>query len=733
MIDMKRAICHPERSEGSRYRESLAISRFFAALRMTVIALVFVTTLIARGDEKFRAPAIPLITHDPYFSIWEMSDRLTDDWPKHWTGATQALCGMVRIDGKSYRFLGPKPDGVSVDALEQKSLKIWPTRTVATFAAPGVELEVTFCSPLLPNDLTTFARPVSYVFVGQRNADGKPHTVEVYLDVSAEIAVNSPDQTVDGAREDAYQQAVPCAAGGDPMLLSLGSSDQPVLKRGGDGVRIDWGRAYLSGEYASHTALGNAVDLRRQFVTDGTLPPSRTVKGQVVQQGWPVMAMTRTIMGFKDPSIPDKTFFLVGYDEDYAVEYLGQKLRPYWRKETDNFSDVIFKAYSYNEQVLEGCIKFDESLMADLKAAGGEQYAQLAALCYREAMAGHGLALSSDGRPLMFAKENSSNGCIGTVDVIYPAAPIFLLLSPKLVEANLAPVLEYAELPRWKWSFAPHDLGTYPHANGQVYGGGERTEENQMPVEESANLILLVAGLEKGLQGPTKLAENHRALLKKWADYLLVKGLDPERQLCTDDFSGHLAHNVNLSVKAILGIAAYGQICETHGDHAEATRYLDEAKQMAKKWVAMAKDGDHTKLAFDKPGTWSQKYNLVWDRVLGLNLFPPEIARNEIAFYKTKLNKYGLPLDNRATFTKVDWTVWTACLSDNQADFAALVNPTVRFANETPDRVPMTDWYQTDTGHAMSFRARPVAGGVFMKMLCDEKMWHKWIDASKSN
>jgi hypothetical protein len=246
-------------------------------------------------------------------------------------------------------------------------------------------------------------------------------------------------------------------------------------------------------------------------------------------------------------------------------------------------------------------------------------------------------------------------------------------------------------------------------------------------------MILLVAALEKGIDVPTKLAETHRALLKKWADYLLVKGLDPERQLCTDDFSGHLAHNVNLSAKAILGIAAYGQICENHQDRAEGKRYLDQARTMARKWTEMAGDGDHTKLAFDKPGTWSQKYNLVWDRVLGLNLFPAEVAHNEIAFYKSKLNKYGLPLDNRATFTKVDWTVWTACLSENNDDFAALVNPLLRFANQTPDRVPMTDWYKTDTGRNMSFRARPVMGGVFMKMLSDEKMWRKWIDASKSN
>jgi hypothetical protein len=374
--------------------------------------------------------------------------------------------------------------------------------------------------------------------------------------------------------------------------------------------------------------------------------------------------------------------------------------------------------------------EFDAALTSDLEKEGGQAYAQLATLAFRQTLAAHGFAADMNGQPMLFPKENFSNGCISTVDVLYPSAPFFLFFNPNLLEAQLKPVLEYAALPRWKFPFAPHDLGTYPLADGQVYGGGERTEENQMPVEESGNMLILLAALGRE-QGNWHLAQQYWTQLAKWAEYLRSKGLDPENQLSTDDFAGHLAHNANLSIKAIEGLAAYAEMARGLGKTDVADDYAKAAKEMAGKWEQMARDGDHYKLAFDKPGTWSQKYNLVWDQLLGFHLFPKTVRDTEMRFYLKHLNRYGLPLDNRADYTKLDWQIWTATLADSRKDFDALMDPISTWLNETTSRVPLTDWYDTKTGKKSGFQARSVVGGVYIKALADESLAKKWHERVK--
>jgi len=233
------------------------------------------------------------------------------------------------------------------------------------------------------------------------------------------------------------------------------------------------------------------------------------------------------------------------------------------------------------------------------------------------------------------------------------------------------------------------------------------------------------------VEGNANYAARYWPELTRWAEYLKDKGLDPENQLSTDDFAGHLAHNANLSIKAILALGAYGMLAGMTAHSREAAQYRQTAQEFARKWEGLAAEGDHYRLAFDKPGTWSQKYNLVWDKLLGLNLFPADIARKETAFYLKTQNQYGLPLDNRKDYTKLDWVLWTATLAEKPADFEALVAPAYAFANESASRVPLTDWYDTKTAKQQGFQARSVVGGLFVKMLADPAIWKKYGGRAK--
>ncbi len=93
------------------------------------------------------------------------------------------------------------------------------------------------------------------------------------------------------------------------------------------------------------------------------------------------------------------------------------------------------------------------------------------------------------------------------------------------------------------------------------------------------------------------------------------------------------------------------------------------------------------------------------------------MAQKEISYYLKKQNRFGLPLDNRADYTKTDWIVWTACLAQTKEVFETLVNPIFDFLNVSPNRVPFTDWYDTKTARQVAFQARSVVGGVFLPLL----------------
>ncbi|HXS75877.1 MAG TPA: DUF4965 domain-containing protein [Terracidiphilus sp.] len=696
---------------------------FVRAIVATALMIGALSVLAQQSNLNLRAPSTPLVVHDPYFSIWSNTDRLTGGQTRHWTGARQEIVGIARVDGKNYRYLGET--GGDVPALDETQRTITPTRTMVTLQNSQIELQICFLTPAFPEDMAVMARPVTYLSWQVRSRDGAQHDVTLYLDLDGAIATNTPGEKVVWSRDQIN--------GLD--LLRVGSQKQPILEEYGDDLRINWGYFYLGvpkNQGKTVVAAGNWSD-RQHFIETGEAPTQddleqpRMPKSQHPAAPKLIVTMPVGTVG----SAPVMRHVLLSYDDIYSVEYMRQRLLPYWRKQFSTFSEMLDAAEHDYVSLTRRAEKYDAELEHDLTQEGGAEYAAISILAFRQAIGAHKLVEDDAGVPFFMPKENFSNGSISTVDVLYPSSPMFLLLNPKLVEAQLEPVMRYAETSHWKFPFAPHDLGVYPLANGQQYGGGESSEEDQMPVEESGNVILMVAALSHA-ENDTAFAKRHWPLITKWADFLLEKGFDPENQLCTDDFAGHLAHNTNLSIKAIEALAAYAQLAGKLGDENAAKRYDSAAKSMATKWASMALDGDHYRLAFDKKGTWSQKYNLVWDNILGLHKFSPEIAQREVAFYKTHLNEYGLPLDNRATYTKLDWTVWSATLASNPDDFKALVNPIFHFLDKTPERIPMTDWYDTISAKHPGFQARSVVGGVYIKMLADPQMWSKWVDRAEA-
>lgn len=687
-------------------QKTLAAAAFLAASASATAALA------APQENPIRPPATPLVTHDPYFSVWSTTDRLTDDWSRHWTGTIQAMCGIVRIDGKPYRFCGPQPTGVP--AMQQVRRDVQATRTRYGFEAGGLRLNVTFTSPVLPDDLDLVSRPVTYVTWDASSADGKRHAVSLYLDCTGEWAVDRPEQEVQWDRLHA----------GGLSVLRIGTREQPVLQKRGDNLRIDWGHLLVALPGRGRQVVASDRAARDGFAERGTLPAADDTRmPRPARDEWPVLATTLDLGGVGRS--PVSRHLLLAYDDEYGLQYFGENLRPWWKRKGLSSAALLQQAERDYPSLEKRCRAFDAALWSEMERAGGPKYAALSALAYRQCMAAHKLVAGKDGTPLMFPKENFSNGCIGTVDVIYPSSPFFLLLNPALLKAQVTPVLDYGRSSRWKFPFAPHDLGTYPQANGQVYGGGERTEQDQMPVEECGNMLLMVAALAK-VDGNAEYARPYWAELQTWARYLREKGLDPENQLCTDDFAGHLAHNTNLSLKAIEALGGYALLCDMLGKRDEGAEYRRLALGMARQWMRMADDGSHYRLTFDRADTWSQKYNLVWDRILGLDLFPSSVARKEMAYYQTRLDPYGLPLDNRKTYTKLDWEVWTATLAERPEEFRDIVDRLYAFANQTPNRVPLSDWYWTRDAKQTGFQARSVVGGIYIKLLADPAVWRAW-------
>lgn len=631
---------------------------------------------------KMRAPAYPLITVDPYFSVWSTSNNLTDSDIKTWYSKTCFLIGKAEIDGKGYMFMGSAAD-MKLPPMAQTDVTVKSFSTVYTFAAAGVCLKAEFFTPVLPTDLDMLSRPASYMRIGLESQDNARHEVKITVSASQDFCV-----------ERKLQNCVlteTAEIGNGISAMKMGGVEQAILGYSGDAHGIDWGYFYLASNKG--TVSGTEMADRKFLKAELPLDTGKNNTATVV----------------------------FAYDDIYSVKYFGEPLKAYWKRNGDTCEQIIGKAFSDYDTFKARCDEFDEALCREAISAGGERYAELLRLAVRQIMAACKLVIKKNGEILYITKECLSNGCAATVDVAYPTIPFFLLYNPALAEAMIRPIYEYVRSGKWPYEFAPHDLGTYPILNGQVYGSGFKMSM-QMPVEECGNMLIMTAAVTKAV-GSEKLFTEYRDIADRWAKYLSEFGADPDNQLCTDDFAGHLAHNCNLALKSIVALAAYSRLCKIAGDNDKAQYYEELAKKNAAEWAEKAAVGDGTyRLTFDNRDTFSMKYNAVWDGIFGLNIFPDNMWTDEIKGYEKHFNPYGLPLDSRSDCTKSDWMIWTATLSDNQEFFKKTVDALWLNYNLSPSRVPLDDLFSTVTSLQIHFQHRSVQGGMFIRLLKDKKI-----------
>ena len=821
---------------------------------------VATTTVQAQSDEFFtpyktsslRLPAVPLLTNDPYISFWSPFDKLTDGTTRHWSDIEKPMDGLLRVDGKAYRFMGTGrgcllnsiapmageeawearvsyerqsgndwtqltfddsswskeqaawgtkneypnvrnpwtaansdiyvrrsvtltsedlekdlwiqfshddvfelyingsrvvatgetwlqgethqitasekryfrvgeniiaahchnttggayidfglfentyqvPQGVQV--AQQKSVDVMATSTYYTFTCGPVELDLVFTAPMVITDLDLISTPINYISYRVRSTDGAAHDVQFYFATTPIMTVNEAFQAVDV--ELVNERGVD--------YVKAGSTAQNVLGRVGDLISIDWGYLYLPAVNGKAVFAPTAIT-ENTFVTTGGLP---ACADKVTNQS---PANTTTLAYCHDfgSVTTGSSYMMIGYDEVKDIRYFGQDYPGYWARNGKTITEAFDDFRDNYDSNMRRAREQDQIIYDDALASANRQYAELLSGVYRQVLAAHKLFQDDGGRLLYFSKENNSNGCVNTVDLTYPSAPLFLMYNTDLQKGMMTSIFEYSKTRRWTKQFAAHDLGTYPHANGQVYGG-------DMPLEESGNMLTVAAMISK-IDGNTDWVDTFWSICGQWVRYLVSNGQDPANQLCTDDFAGHWAHNANLAIKAIMGIAGYAEMAKMKGLNSTYEQYMQKAREMAAKWMEDADDGNHYRLAYDREGTWSQKYNLVWDKMWGLDLFPG-VAEKEITFYLNRQNTYGLPLDSRQLYTKSDWIMWTASMASNNRRFQSLANNVYKWANETVTRWPLSDWYYTDSPKAVGFRARSVIGGFWMKVLMDK-------------
>lgn len=707
-----------------------------------------------RADLNAWAPSGQLLSATPPNAAGN-GGYLAGQSPSFWTTGYGAegdyrlgWSGFIRVDNTTYQWMGNN-FGTVVRAgqnANQTSLTYTSTRSIFSFEADGVHFNVTFMTPVWPNDYFRQSIPMSYMHFELDRSSAAGRSVQLFTDIderwsSAHVYdyENYPINMlwVENVRDQKMNNSIYFVQRSDPQVYTEFRQ------------RAEWG----SSVYAMRKRPGmssrnnNNIVAQFEFINKGNV----TFEHNPV--GGPRNSFAYTV-DFDVKTGGDDALFGIGHVRSPYVNYIQptnsttngtrrsylEDRYGYWMGKYSNFQDLVGFFMGDFENALQHCEKLDAQIDHDSRAAvgGGRQgdmYSAITQLSVRQSFATLEITVPYEARtnsyntskPIIFLKEVSSNGDMQTVDVFTPQFPLLTYLNPKLLRDIMEPIFEYTESGLYPNKWCVHDLGVYPSAFGHNDG-----KDEPMQVEESGNMILLALHYAQlvGKKHATPWLRSHYKIMQQWAEFLVEDSLIPAQQLSTDDFAGTLANQTNLALKGIQGIAAMGEIASYLGKSKDAAQYQKTSRKYIQRFYeySMTNNGSHVKLAYQDNKSWGTLYNLIFDRLLNLRLVAKELYYKQDAFYPTKANRYGTPLDSRYSWAKTDWQTWASATAANTTTRDFWIKNLYQFMSDEHTDAPFTDLYETRTGDfpkepftpQIYFIARPVVGGHFMHLALDK-------------
>jgi hypothetical protein len=678
---------------------------------------------ILLGGAEVRPPSVPLAVRSPYLSTWLPATNLTSTVPQFWYGNNRGFAGLVRIDGQVYAWAGqPDVNGTAVTPLTQTSLSVTATQSIFTLNAGGVSLTAEWLSPIEPGDLRRESVPFTLLTVSARATDGAHHDVQVYADITGEWASSDESDVI----------AWDAITTRDNRYWSVQLQDpQPLTE---DTQMADWGSAIWGSPLAKNLTYqsGYADDVRNQFASTGSLADTNDTDFRAIDDNQPVFAFASDLGTVTDD---ERSLTLtVGHVRTPLISYGpdATPILPWWTTYWASWQDMADFFLSDASAARTRATALDARIEGASAYAAGPGYSAITALAARQCYGGMEVAIGPDGSPWVLGKEISSDGDVNSVDIFDQAYLMWLWLDPGFIPLEMEPILTWcassgwqedslwADIPSWEDSqtkYCVHDLGVYPVAPGRAPGNGE-----QMPIEESAGMLIMAASYARRVGADTArpFLAKWQLLWNQWAEYLLTQVPTPATQLTTDDWAPVYltpTGGTNLGIKAIIGLAAAGQIAAIVGDTANAEKWSQAAKDNVEPWVTLSLDssGQYLDLEQGATGTWTTIYNAFYEVVIGESLVPESVKALQSSFYLTQLEPYGLPLQTDAGgLSKVAWNLYIPAWLRDYPIATEMLNRNVAYINDTPSLVPYGDRYDTDTAVEVSgVKAHPTLGAVF--------------------